>query len=69
MTLPKYHAMPPLSKKHTPTIPQMEDKHELESLEYETMQALQRACSYIVVVLGCVFVWSLVIKFAWDAFS
>jgi hypothetical protein len=62
MTLPTYNAMPPASHKPTPTIPQMEDRHERETFAAEAMGWLHRITAVACGVVMAVFVFALIYR-------
>jgi hypothetical protein len=64
MTLPTYNAMPPASPPHkpTPTIPQMEDRHERQVFADEAMGWLYRITAVVCGVVMAVFVFALIYR-------
>jgi hypothetical protein len=64
MTQPTYNAMPPLSKPHKPTIPQMVDAHERQSKAAEAMKWLHRIACLACGIVMTAFAVSLVFRAA-----
>jgi hypothetical protein len=67
MTLPKYHSFPPLTPhKPTPTIPQMEDRHERHVFTDKAERVVNQVLAFALIVLAVVFVGGLMYKtFVW----
>jgi hypothetical protein len=68
MTLPTYNAMPPASPKHkpTPTIPQMEDRHERQVFTDKAERVVNQVLAFFLTVLAVVFVGGMMYKaFVW----
>jgi hypothetical protein len=68
MTLPTYNAMPPASPPHkpTPTIPQMEDRHERQIFTDKAERVVNQVLAFALTVLAVVFVGGLMYKtFVW----
>jgi hypothetical protein len=64
--LPTYNAIPPLSKPHTPTIPQMEDRHERQIFTDKAERVVNQVLAFALTVLAVVFVGGLMYKtFVW----
>ena len=67
MTLPHYN-MPPLSPPHkpTPTIPQMEDRHERQLFTEKAERVVNQVLAFALTVLAVVFVGGVMYKtFVW----
>jgi hypothetical protein len=64
MTLPTYNAIPPLSKPHKPTIPQMVDAQERQSQAAEAMGWLHWLACFACGIVMTAFVVSLVFRAA-----
>ena len=65
--LPKYHRFPPLTPhKPTPTIPQMEDRHERQIFTHQAERVVNQVLAFALTVLAVVFVGGLMYKtFVW----
>jgi hypothetical protein len=67
MTLPKYHSFPPLTPhKPTPTIPQVEDKHQSQVFTDKVECVVNTVLAIAVIIFAAVFVGGLMYKtFVW----
>ena len=71
MTLPTYNGMPPLTPHKpkptpTPTIPQMEDRHERQVFTDKAQRVVNQVLAFALTVLAVVFVGGMMYKtFVW----
>jgi hypothetical protein len=66
--LPTYNGMPPVSPPHkpTPTIPQMEDRHERQVFTDKAERVVNKVLKIAIIILAAVFVGGLMYKtFVW----